>query len=159
MRTLFTRTRLLSTLALLTLLAACGTVGLNEFDQPEVELIGLQPMAAQGLEARFKVSLRIVNPNSSALDIDGMAYEVFLRDSRILSGVSNQALRIEPYSETTTDLEVAAGMLSSLGLLRDLMSSPPDESIPYTLKAKISRGGIGGTIRVSREGVIDLGNR
>ncbi len=48
-------------------------------------------------------------------------------------------------------------MLGSLTLLRDLMTNPPDEGIPYTLKAKLSRGGISGAIRITREGRIDLG--
>lgn len=143
----------------LLLVTGCSTMGLDDFDEPEVELVGLEPLPSQGMEARFLVRLRIVNPNSTALDIDGMAYEVYLRDSRILSGVSNQALAIPAFSEETAELEVAAGMLASLALLRDFMTNPPDAGIPYTLKAKLSRGGLGGTIRVSREGVIDLGQK
>ena len=134
-------------------------MGLDDFDEPEVELLALRPITAQGMEARFLVSLRIVNPNAVELALRGMAYEVYLRDTRILTGVSNQPLRIEPFSEATAELEVAAGMLSSLALLRDLMTSPAGESIPYRLNAKLSRGGIGGTLRVSREGSIDLGRR
>ena len=105
--------------ALLLTLSGCSTVGLDDFDEPEVELLALRP----------------------------------------ITGVSNQPLRIEPFSEATAELEVAAGMLSSLALLRDLMTSPAGESIPYRLNAKLSRGGIGGTLRVSREGSIDLGRR
>ena len=143
----------------LLLVTGCSTMGLDDFDEPEVELVGLEPLPSQGMEARFLVRLRIVNPNSTALDIDGMAYEVYLRDSRILSGVSNQPLAIPAFSEETAELEVAAGMFASLSLLRDFMTNPPDAGIPYTLKAKLSRGGMGGTIRVSREGVIDLGQK
>ena len=139
------------------LLTACAGLPGDDFDDPEVELIGLEPMPSRGMEARFRVSLRIVNPNTTALNIDGMAYEVYLRDNRILSGVSNEPLNIGPFSETVAELEVAAGMLGSLTLLRDLMTNPPDEGIPYTLKAKLSRSGFGGAIRITREGRIDLG--
>jgi hypothetical protein len=86
-----------------------------------------------------------------------MAYEVYLRDNRILSGVSDQTLELGPFSETTARLEVAAGMLGSLALLRDLMASPPGDSIPYRLNAKLSRRGPGGTLRISREGRIEIG--
>jgi LEA14-like dessication related protein len=144
-------------MTLMTLVAGCASLPGDDFDDPEVELVGLEPVAGAGMEARFRVALRIVNPNDTALDIRGMAYEVYLRERRVLSGVSDQPLKVGPYSETTAEVEVAAGMLSSLALLRDLMDSPPGASIPYQLKAKLSRGGIGGTLRVTREGSIDLG--
>jgi LEA14-like dessication related protein len=145
----------LSLLAVI-LLAGCSSIGVMDFDEPEVELLALEPMPSQGMEARFKVKLRVVNPNSIPLEIEGMAYEVFIRDSKILSGVSNQGLKVAAYSESVAELEVAAGMFGSLALLRDLMSNPVEGGLPYKLNAKLSRQGLGGTIRVSREGQIDL---
>ncbi|MDP5071202.1 MAG: LEA type 2 family protein [Congregibacter sp.] len=130
-----------------------------DFDKPEVELLALQPMPSQGMEARFLVKLRVVNPNSVPLEINGMAYEVFIRDSKVLSGVSNQGLKIGAYSEGIAELEVAAGMFGSLALIRDLMSNPTAGGLPYKLNAKLSRSGLGGNIRVSREGTIDLNAR
>jgi LEA14-like dessication related protein len=140
------------------LLPGCASVGLEAFDDPGIELLAIEPVAARGMEARFLVRLRIVNPNPIALDIDGLAYEVFLRESKVFSGASNQAVRVEPYSEGEAAVEVAAGMLSSLGLLRDLISNPPDAGIPYRLNAKISRKGLGGSLRVNHEGTLDPGS-
>lgn len=144
-------------LACLALLSGCAALKSSDFDQPEIELLGLSPIASEGMEARFRLRLRVVNPNASALSIKGMAYEVYLQDRKVLTGVSDESLRVGAFSESVAELEVAAGMLGSLALLRDLMASPPGESIPYTLKAKLYRGGIGGTIRVNRAGVIELG--
>ena len=138
-------------------LAGCANIGLEEFDDPEIELLAIEPMAARGMEARFLVRLRIVNPNPISLDIDGLAYDVFLRDSKVLSGASNEEVSIDAYSEGEASLEVAAGMLGSLALIRDLISNPPDAGIPYRLNAKISRKGLGGSLRVKREGVLDPG--
>jgi LEA14-like dessication related protein len=148
-----------ATLILTTLALLAGCAGLEEmveFDEPDVELLGLEPLPSQGMEARFLVRLRIVNPNPVPLKIDGMAYEVFLRDSKVLTGVSKKGLNVGAYSESVAELEVAAGMLSSLALIRDLMSNPPDKGIPYRLNAKLAREGLGGSIRVSREGILPL---
>jgi LEA14-like dessication related protein len=142
-----------------TLMAGCAGVGLEEFDEPDVELLSLQPLRGQGMEARFLLRLRIVNPNPVRLAIDGMAYDVFLRETKVLSGASNREVIVDAYSEGIADLEVAAGMLGSLALLRDLLGDPPDGGLPYRLEAKISRKGIGGSMRVTREGVLDLGAR
>lgn len=143
--------------ACVALIAGCAGIGLDSFDEPEVELLALEPLPARGMEARFLLRLRIVNPNPVKLDIDGLAYEVFLRDTKVLTGASSQRVVVDAYSEGEAALEVAAGMLGSLSLLRDLMSNPTDGTIPYRLKAKISRRGIGGALRVSREGTLDLG--
>ena len=140
------------------LLAGCASLGdLTDFDDPDVELLGLEPLPGQGMEARFLVRLRIVNPNPVPLPIDGMAFDVFLRDSKVLSGVSNEGLNIGAYSESVAELEVAAGMFGSLSLLRDLMSNPVEGGMPYRLNVKLSRAGFASTLRVNREGNINLG--
>jgi LEA14-like dessication related protein len=150
------RAQLLLATALLLLLAGCANVGLEAFDDPDIELLALEPMPSRGLEARFLLRLRIVNPNPIALEIDGLAYEVFLRENKVLSGASNTPVRVDAYSEGEAAVEVAAGMMGSLALIRDLMSNPGASDIPYRLDAKISRKGLGGSIRVSREGSLDM---
>ena len=136
--------------------AGCATVGLDPFDDPDIELLALEPLESRGLEARFLLRLRIVNPNSIALEIDGLAYQVYLREKKVLAGASNQPVRIDAYSEGQAAVEVAAGMMGSLALIQDLMQNPIDGAIPYRLDAKISRKGLGGSMRVSREGLLDL---
>jgi LEA14-like dessication related protein len=150
-------TLLLHVCAALLLLAGCaGLDTVDDFDEPEVELIGLEPLPSRDMEARFLVRLRIVNPNPIPLAISGMAYEIYLRESRVLSGVSNKGLKVDAFSESVAELEVAAGMLGSLALIRDLISSPPDQGIPYRLTAKLARTGASRSIRVNREGVLAL---
>ncbi|MFK7829704.1 MAG: LEA type 2 family protein [Congregibacter sp.] len=159
-RLLHIRGTLLAAIGTLLLLglSGCAAVGMSDFDEPQVELVGLTPIAGSGMEARFLVSLRIVNPNSIALDVDGMAYDVFIRGNKVLNGVSNEPLLVDAYSEKTAELEVSVGMFSSFALLRDLLSNPPDGGLPYKLNAKISRRGLIGAIRVTREGTINLEN-
>lgn len=141
------------------LLSGCASMGVLDFDDPEIELLALEPLPSQDLEARFLVKLRVVNPNAIPLAINGMSYDVFIRNSKVLSGVSNEGLKVDAYSESVAELEVAAGMFGSLALIRDLLSNPADGGLPYKLNAKLSRSGLGGTIRVSREGTIDLNVR
>ncbi|MEM1403789.1 MAG: LEA type 2 family protein [Pseudomonadota bacterium] len=146
---------LLSTL-LIALLSGCASLPLADFDEPDVELIGLEPLPSQGMEARFLVKLRITNPNSIPFEIDGMAYDLYLREKKVFTGVNNEGFSVEAYGESTAELEVAAGVFGSLSLLRDLLSNPPAEGMPYRLNAKLSRSGIGGAIRVTKEGVVNL---
>lgn len=141
--------------ALLALLTACATPRVD-FDTPEIDLVGLRPIASSGMEARFAVQLRVINPNTVPLKIDGMHYQVYLREQKVLSGVSAEPVRIAAYGEGLVELEASAGMLGSLALLRDLMSDPPDSGLPYRLEVKLSVGGALRALRIEREGMLRL---
>ncbi|MEM1141344.1 MAG: LEA type 2 family protein [Pseudomonadota bacterium] len=134
----------------------CSPFSVADFDRPTVELLSITPLTGAPMEARFRVRLRIVNPNDLALTISGMAYDISVRERKLFSGVSNQTLELAPYSEITADLEVAAGVLNSLAFLRDLMRDPPSGGLPYRLDAKLSLKGLARSIRVSREAYIDF---
>ncbi|MFN2328203.1 MAG: LEA type 2 family protein [Chromatocurvus sp.] len=140
---------------LLALLTACATP-LADFDTPEVDLVGLKPLASRGMEARFLVQLRVLNPNASPLNIEGMHYQVFLREQKALSGVSAEAVNIPAYSEGMVELETVAGLLGSLVLLRDLMAAPPEDGLPYRLEAKLSVARTVRALRIEREGLLQL---
>jgi LEA14-like dessication related protein len=139
---------------LLLALAGCATAPVSDFDTPQVELVGLQPLPPQKMEARFAVSLRVLNPNSVALDIEGVFYEIYLRDQKVLSGVSSQSAEIPAYGEGILELEASASMVRSLSLVRDLMEDPPDQGLPYTLKTKISLGNMPRAVRIEHKGLI-----
>lgn len=141
--------------ALLTLLTGCAMSPAN-FDAPEIDLAGLRPLTSRGMEARFALQLRVLNPNTLPLNIDGWHYQVYLRDERVLSGVSAEPVRIPGYGEDLVDLEASAGVLGSLALLRDLMSSPPESGLPYRLEVKMSVDRSPRPLRIQREGMLRL---
>jgi len=141
---------------LLLLATACATP-MVDFDEPTVELVGLRPLPAEGLEARFGLRLRVQNPNTKALAIEGLAYQVYLREKKVLSGVSSQAVTVPAYGEEIVELEAGVGVLGSLALLRDLMDSPPDSGLPYRLETKLSLGGALRALRLNSDGVIAPG--
>ncbi|EED35617.1 hypothetical protein NOR51B_1563 [Luminiphilus syltensis NOR5-1B] len=145
-------------LTILTLImSGCSTLNdLSDFDDPEVELLYIKPTGTRGLDAVFAVGLRVTNPNAIALGIDGLAYDVFLRDTKILSGVSNQRIEIGAFDEGTAEVELTVSMLSSLGVLRDFINNPPDAAVPYRLDAKLAIDGLPVSVRTRHEGAIDL---
>lgn len=147
--------RLIIVLCLAGLLSACATT-LRDFDDPEIELTGFRPQPSQGMEARFLLQLRILNPNPVPLNIDGLYYELLLREQRALSGVSAEAVRIPAYSEGRLELEAVAGLLGSLALVRNLLGNPPEEGLPYTLRAKLSIDGTLRALRIERAGTLRI---
>ncbi|MDZ4336410.1 MAG: LEA type 2 family protein, partial [Pseudomonas sp.] len=74
--------------SLLLTLAACSTLAPR--DPLRIELVGIEPLPGEGLEARFAIKLRVQNPNNQAIDFDGVDLELQVNQQPLLSGVSDQ---------------------------------------------------------------------
>jgi LEA14-like dessication related protein len=131
----------------------CSSIAPADFDTPEITLEGLRPLSIGGTEARFAVDLRVLNPNAIALDVEGVYFEVFLHDSKVLSGASSKAVKIPAYGEGTFTLETGIGMLRAVNLMREL-AEKPGGNIPYRLKTKISLAQLPYAVRLEDSGMI-----
>ena len=58
-------------------LSACAALAGRE--PVNVSVVGMEPMAGQGMEGRFLVKLRVQNPNDTPIDYDGVALELDVR--------------------------------------------------------------------------------
>lgn len=146
--------RTLPAILLLALLSGCATLIPPDYDDPEVEVVGLRPLPSSGLEARFELSLRVVNPNPVGLDLQGIYYELYVEGSKLLSGANSNSAIIPAYGETTLAIEASASMLGSFTLIQKLLNEPPENGIGYVLKAKLSVANWPMAIRIQREGRI-----
>ena len=54
-------------------LALGGCAGMLTRDPIRINVVGIEPLAGQGLEMRFAVTLRLQNPNETAIEYDGVA--------------------------------------------------------------------------------------
>lgn len=148
----------LPALALVVLSACAGfNPGGDPFEPPTIELVGFKPLKSESMEARFSITLRVVNPNAIALDIEGVYYELEVEGSKLLSGADSAAVSIPAYGEGRIELEGAASVLGSLGFIRNLMEQPPEQELKYELKTKISVAQLPRAIRINKEGSIGLG--
>jgi len=113
-------------------------------------------MASSGLEQRFLVGLRIVNPNRGAIDIAGLSYGVTVQGQKLVSGVSSNIPRVPGYGETEVTLEAATNLLGAARLLSELLSQPAD-AINYELEARLDVGRFALPVTVKEAGAIKLG--
>jgi LEA14-like dessication related protein len=154
MKSLALRHCLCSLAALLLLsIPGCSTLGNADLDPPEVSLQGLRPLSISGSEARFEIQLRVLNPNAVSLDIEGLYFEVFLHESKVLSGTGARAVKIPAYGEGDVTLEASLGMLRAVGLIQELAGKDAS-NIPYRLKTKISLAQLPYALRLEDTGVI-----
>ena len=136
------------------LLSACATMG-KDVDPPKISLDGVHSIPGEGGGPRFRMDLRIQNPNQQDLDIAGISYGISVQDVELVSGVTNEVPLIEGYSEEVVSLE---GGLNTLQLIRFFTKLGMDQRsldrLEYTFEAKIDFHGFTPTQRISESGVI-----
>lgn len=137
-----------------TSLALGGCATLMSREPVRVNVVGVEPLPGEGLEARLALKLRVVNPNDSALSFDGLSVSLEVRGQHFASGVSNERGEVPRFGETLITVPVS---VSALSLVRQAMEVARGESprIDYVLKGRLA-GTVLGSVSFSSRGEIDL---
>lgn len=148
--------RAIQVIAVLGCLALAGCASLMpNFERPEVKLTSFTPLPSDGLEQRFKVGLRVLNPNSVALPVQGLSYHLSLNGQKVVSGVSGDVPEIPAYGDVALTLEASVSLLSGARFILDLLQRD-DGMIDYELQTKLDVGLLSPAIRVVEYGQLSL---
>lgn len=109
-----------------TLLATLsGCAGLTEKPQsPRVSLSNINILELGIFEQRYGLSLRIQNPNSFALPLAGMSYQLYINDESFAQGVSNDHVTIPAFGEEMVEVNVVSNLGQLAKQLTDIGSQP-----------------------------------
>lgn len=110
-------------LIFLPLFSACALLT-ADLKTPQISLVNVKPMQIGLIEQRFKLSLRVKNPNTVELPIRGMQYRLQLADTEFAQGVSDQPIDIPAGGESRLDVEVKTDLTKVLRHLRALRKGP-----------------------------------
>jgi len=146
--------RILTVLLLTLALTSCATLDPN-YEEPTVTLSSFKALPSEGMVPAFEIGLRIINPNSQALNLEGIVYTVSLEGYELVKGVGKDFPVIEGYSEGDVKLTAAANLLAGIRFVTDLMQEQRD-TFEYEFKAKLDLGGLYPSIRVKEKGDINL---
>lgn len=138
----------------LTLTAGCASL-LGEKDPPAISMESFRTVATESGIPRFEVTLRVANPNKTALKIAGIAYSIEILGKELIMGVTDEVPVIEPYSEETVKLEAGLQVVGILRLMASLGTTPKD-ALDYRFSAKIDFEGFVPTQRIEKTGKINL---
>ncbi|OLU27856.1 LEA type 2 family protein [Pseudomonas sp. PA27(2017)] len=141
--------RHLSALLLMAALAGCASWAPR--DPLHIDLVGLEPLPSQGLEARFAVKLRVQNPNESAIDFNGVSLALDINDQPLARGVSDQRGQVPRFGETVISVPVTVSAYSVLRQAWGASTHQPGQNLPYQLRGKLADG-LFGTRRFSDSG-------
>lgn len=149
-----TAPRFTAVVVCLLLLAGCASL-VPELDPPRISLESFDSLPGEGGAPRFRIKLRIANPNKQALDIAGIAYSVAILDQELISGVTNEVPLIEGYTEEVVTMEAGLQLFQLVRLLAGLGQKPTDE-LEYRLVAKVDFNGFIPTQKIEETGSIKL---
>ncbi len=153
----YRRIAVLSTLlAAATGVSGCAGMG-SGYETPTVNVTTFRAIPSSGAVPSFEIGLRVINPNRTALELQGMSYTVRLDGYEVIKGVANQLPVIEAYGEGTFTVTASVSLLAGGRLLTELMSSPKD-AFAYELEANLDPGGFARRIRIRDSGNVSLTN-
>jgi len=136
------------------MLCACATLS-PDYEEPTVTLSSFNAIPSEGMVPAFEIGLRIINPNSQTLNLEGIVYTISLEGYELVKGVGKDFPMIEGYSEGVVTLTASANLLAGIRLVGDMMKNK-GESLEYEFKAKLDLGGLYPSIKVKEVGQINL---
>lgn len=136
------------------LLAGCATMaGLSE--PPRVSLVGIEPVDFQLFEQRFRVTLKVQNPNARDITVSGLDYEIVVNDRLFAQGVSGKPFTVPAYGESTADVDVTSTLQRVLEQLQEL-GARGKPSIDYAITGQVSVDGVPIPIPFAYEDTLSL---
>lgn len=116
-------------------LAGAGCAGLgHRIEPPEVFVVDLEPQQGGKFEQRFRIDLRVQNPNDFELEIDGFDFELDLNGVRLTRGMSNEAVTIPRLGDAIVGISATTTVFD---LFRQVVNSPGQEGMGYELNGRL----------------------
>ena len=134
------------------LLSACSGLPLQP-KTPEISLAGVQ-VAKLGLdEQRFRVRLRIHNPNDFALPIHGIDYVLRLNDRDFAAGASTRPITVPALGESELELDVGGRLQNALP---QIVALGTGSSLKYSLSGNVTVSDFMFKLPFSKQGKVSL---
>ncbi|MEE8272940.1 MAG: LEA type 2 family protein [Alphaproteobacteria bacterium] len=138
---------------LVLVVTACAAVG-PVIEPPDVALADIQFLDAGVFEQRFRVTLRVRNPNDFSLPLDGFRFNLDVNEKPFARGVSNSAVTIPRLGEALVDVDTSTSVIDIAQLFMDL---PTRETLDYTISGRVYlRGSILPAVPFEETGSLSL---
>jgi LEA14-like dessication related protein len=108
--------------------------------EPVFTITGIAIMKADLINTRFKVSLRIDNPNLFPLELEVLSYELYGAGRFWAGGTERKPLPIPPRSSAETDLALVMNFIDMKRELLDQVISRREVPYRFTGSAEIGTG-------------------
>lgn len=136
------RSLILLSLAAVAPLAGCA---LLEPRQPvQVSVVGVEPLAGQGLEMRLLIKLRVLNPNDRPLEYSGVFVRMDVQGRRFATGASGEGGSVPRYGEALVELPVSISAFDIARQALGVAGGEPTGKLAYELSGRLDGPGLRG---------------
>ena len=135
------------------MLAGCASLAYRE--PVRINVVGLEPIPGEGMEMRFKVKLRVQNPNETAIDFDGLALDLDLNGRPFASGVNDHSGSVARFGEALIEIPVSVSAIAVVRQALGVIEGDGKAEVPYALRGRLAGGLLGG-MRFSDSGTLKL---
>jgi LEA14-like dessication related protein len=141
----------------LMVLVGCAGLG-TQLETPEITFVGVRAVEASLFEQKLEVRLRVVNPNTIELPVNGLDVDMELAGEPFATGVTARQFVVPAHGEAEFDMIVTANAATALLKIAggDRKSR---EEIGYRLKGRLStKLGLLRSIPFEESGTLPLGD-
>lgn len=148
------RTLLITSLALL--IHGCAALS-PSFEEPELQITAVEPLPNNHSgNLRFRIHLRVFNPNNTELALSGLSYTLSLAGHKVVTGTSSDLPPIPAFGQDAIVVDASASLMGSIMAAAELIQLQSN-NVPYELEARVGlRRSIIPYINVAKRGQIEL---
>jgi hypothetical protein len=120
-----------------------GCAALPGYEAPRVTVANIASLPGEGMEVRLALKLRIQNPNSSALEFQGVSLTLDVRDTTFASGVSPESGVVPGFGERVITVPVSVGALAAVRQIYGWIADGGPK-LDYVLRGRLGGPPFGG---------------
>jgi LEA14-like dessication related protein len=132
-----------------------GCAGILTGEPPRINVVGIERLAGEGFELRFTLKLRVQNPNSHALNWEGLSVDLDVNGRPLATGVSGASGSVAGFGETLVSLPVSVNAVAAVRQMLGLIDGTARGELPYTLRGQLGGSALG-PVRFSSQGTLKL---
>lgn len=147
----------LAAATLLILLTGCAA---TQMQAPNLSVMSVEMQQSEMFEQRFKVHLRVQNPNDRDLPVRGITAQLDLNGEKFANGVSAASFTVPAFGEAEFDMMMSANLAGAiLRMASSMKGGKTPESFDYRIRGKVNlQSGVMRTIPFDKSGTFDLGS-
>ena len=118
------------------LLGGCSALA-PKLESPQLSLVGIQMMSTDMFAQKFRVRVKVENPNDLELPVRGLDYKIILMGDSFAEGVSSDRFVLPAQGEAEFDMIVTTNFVSSLGRLISRVGGGKLENLDYEIAGEV----------------------
>ncbi|HEY6125708.1 MAG TPA: LEA type 2 family protein [Steroidobacteraceae bacterium] len=125
----------LITLPLVSLFGGCAAI--PKLEAPKLSVVSLKTAGGDIFSQRVVVRMRVFNPNTRELPIQGLTYTIEVNDAELGNGGTAEPFVVPAMGEAEFDMQITANLAGALAKLL-LTRRSSSESLDYRLRGSVN---------------------